>query len=162
MSTKARIKTFFGPTRQYAVAGASNNPSKFGFKVLLWYVSHGLSSIPINPREKEILGQPVVGSVRLVLNAVNEHQDVESYKLSKVDGVSISFLTPPNITVATLKEIATVSGYKDIVKGLWLQPGSYDEAVLDLVDQIGLEGVVIHQDECILVRGEEGMYSANL
>lgn len=159
---KSRIKTFFAANRQYVVVGASQNPSKFGFKILSWYVSHGLPVIPVNPKESEILGQAVVSSVTKILSAFSERKDIAHHKLSQADGLSFSFLTPPEITVATLDEIAAVSGHKDLVKGLWFQPGSYDQAVLDKAEEIGLENRTVHEDECILVRGEEGMYSANL
>ncbi|KAI5951934.1 hypothetical protein KGF54_005009 [Candida jiufengensis] len=162
MTMKSKIKTFFGANRQYAVAGASNNPSKFGYKILNWYIKHNLSAIPINPKEKEILNQPVVSNVQTILKAIENHKDLDTYKTSKVDGLSISFLTPPAITVATLKEIGEIEGYKSIIKGLWFQPGSYDQEVLDLAEKLGEFDKVIEEDECILVRGEEGLISANL
>lgn len=155
MSMKTKIRSFFSQSRQYAVAGASNNPSKFGFKILAWYISHDLPVTPVNPREKEILSREVSPSIPHI---------IEKFPTShaKSDGLSISFLTPPHVTVATLKEIADTPGYKDIIKGLWFQPGSYDQEVLDVSEQIGLIDLVIFEDECILVRGEEGLYSANL
>lgn len=162
MSMKTKIKLFFGPTRQYLVAGASNNPTKFGYKILNWYLAHDLNAIPINPREEVILDQKVVPSVTEVLQSLKNHQDLAGYKLSASDGVSISFLTPPKITVATLDEIAKVDGYRDLVKGLWFQPGSYNQDVVDKAELLGLYDIVVYEDECILVRGEEGMYSANL
>ncbi|ABN65076.2 predicted protein [Scheffersomyces stipitis CBS 6054] len=162
MSMKSKIRAFFGPTRQYAVAGASNNPTKFGFKILSWYVSHNLTAIPINPREQEILGQNVISNVTQILESIVAKSDLNGYKLSDVDGLSISFLTPPHITTTTLKQIADVEGYENIVKGLWFQPGSYDQEVLDTAEKIGLFSKVVYEDECILVRGEEGLHSANL
>lgn len=162
MSMKPKIKSFFGASRQYVVTGASNNPSKFGFKILLWYVSHGLSVVPINPKESEILGQQVIKSVPEVMKALGTKKDLSQYKLSEKDGLSISFLTPPHITIQTLKDIAEVPDYKSLIKGLWFQPGSYDQEALDTAEALGLIDRVVHQEECILVRGEEGMYSANL
>lgn len=162
MSMKPRIKAFFGANRHYVVSGASNNPGKFGFKILLWYVSHGLPVIPVNPKESEILAQPVVKSVTDVVQAAVSKKDINAYKLGDYDGISISFLTPPSVTATTLKEITMVKGFKDVIKGLWFQPGSYDEEVLKIAEKIGVFDQVVHEDECILVRGEEGLYSANL
>lgn len=162
MSMKSKIKSFFGANRQYVVVGASNNPSKFGFKILSWYVSHELPVIPVNPKEPEILGQTVVLSVTKVLEALSKKSDIDHHKLSSADGLSISFLTPPAITVSTLEELSQFPNYKELVKGLWFQPGSYDQQVLDKAEQIGLVERVVHEDECILVRGDEGLYSANL
>lgn len=162
MSIKTRIRSFFGVSRQYAVVGASQNPSKFGFKILSWYVSHGLPVVPINPKEKEILGQTVISNVTELLKDCAEKQKTDGHDFSEKDGLSISFLTPPAITTQTLEAISNYAGYILVIKGIWLQPGSYDQKVLDKVEEIGLEGVTIEEDECILVRGEEGMYSANL
>lgn len=162
MSMKAKIRSFFGSSRQYVVTGASSNPSKFGYKILLWYINHKLPVVPVNPKSAEILGQEASPSVIPLLEAVKEKKDLGSHKLSKADGLSISFLTPPSITVETLKQIQSVDGYADIIKGLWFQPGSYDAAVLEEAEASGLFDVVVFEDECILVRGEEGLYSANL
>lgn len=159
---KTKIKSFFSASRQYAVAGASNNPSKFGFKILLWYVSHDLPVIPINPNAKEILDKEVVPSITNVIKAFTSSSSKvgESHDISDKDGLSVSFLTPPHITTSTLKEIASVPDYKSVIKGLWFQPGSYDQTVLDTAEEIGLLDLVVYEDECILVRGEEGLYSA--
>lgn len=162
MSMKSKIKSFFDAGRQYAVVGASKNPSKFGFKILSWYVAHDLPVVPINPKEPEILGQSVVPSVTKLLQAISSKKDIAHHKLSHANGLSISFLTPPTITLATLEEIANFPDYKTLVKGLWFQPGSYDQPVLDKAQEIGLLDRAVHQDECILVRGEEGLYNANL
>lgn len=162
MSMKPRIRSFFGATRQYVVTGASNNPSKFGFKITLWYVTHDLPVIPVNPKEKEILGQEVIPSAETVLRLVIDGKDVGQHKLSQADGISISFLTPPSITISTLEQLASVDGYKNAIKGLWFQPGSYDREVIKMAEKIGLYDRVVYEDECILVRGDEGLYSANL
>ena len=162
MSMKSKIKSFFGKNRQYVVAGASNNPSKFGYKILNWYILHDLPVIPINPKEQEILGKEVVSNVSAIINAIEKHQDISNYKTSGVDGLSISFLTPPAVTVATLEEIGKIDGFDKVIKGLWFQPGSYDNEVLELAEKLGEFDKVVHEDECILVRGEEGMISANL
>ena len=162
MSMKSKIRSFFGSKRQYAVAGASNNPSKFGYKILNWYILHNLPVIPINPKEQEILGKEVSANVSQIITAIENHEDILSYRTSEVDGLSISFLTPPHVTAKTLQEISKVDGYDKVIKGLWFQPGSYDQEVFKLAEKIGEFDKVVHEDECILVRGEEGLVSANL
>lgn len=162
MTVKNRIRNFFGASRQYAVVGASKNPSKFGFKILSWYVSHSLPVVPVNPKETVLLGETVVPNVTELLKSVEKKHVIEGHDFSHKDGLSISFLTPPAITTQTLEAISAFQGYKQAIKGIWLQPGSYDQQVLNKVQEIGLADVTIEEDECILVRGEEGMYSANL
>lgn len=158
MSMKTRINRFFGSSRQYVVVGASTNPSKFGFKILLWYVSRDLPVIPVNPKEKEILGQPVASTIVEVLETLKN----QGQGSNKKDGISISFLTPPSITTKTVEEISKTPGFENLVKGIWFQPGSYDQNALDMAVKTGLGDKTIHEDECILVRGDEGMYNANL
>lgn len=157
-----QIKTFFGPKRKYVVVGATKNTSKFGYKILNWYLNHNLQVVPINPREEEILGQGVVSNLKQLLVALSEGKSISGHNLAIADGLSISFLTPPQITHQTLDEISSIANYKSLVKGLWFQPGSYDQAVLDKVTEIGLLERTVHEDECILVRGELGLYSSNL
>lgn len=159
---KPKIKAFFGANRQYAVSGASNDPGKFGFKITLWYVNHQLPVIPVNPKANEILGQEVIKSIPTIVEALKSKKDIGQHKLSEAEDLSISFLTPPQITSTTLMELSTIEGFKDVVKGLWFQPGSYDKNVIEIAEKIGMIERVIYQDECILVRGEEGLYSANL
>lgn len=161
-SMLASIKSFFGSQREYAVLGATRNSSKFGFKILNWYVNHDLPVVPINPKEEEILGQKVVPSIIPVLVAISEKKDIPPHALSGVDGLSISFLTPPRITLSTLDEIGSLPDYRNLVRGVWFQPGSYDQPVLDKVAELGLSDRAVHADECILVRGESGLYSSNL
>ena len=76
--------------------------------------------------------------------------------------MSISFLTPPKITRATVQDIGKIDGYKDVIKGLWFQPGSYDQEVLDAAQDLGVFEKVIHEGNCILVSGENGMRAAGL
>lgn len=159
---KTHIKHFFAPTRYYAVVGASNNPAKFGYKILAWYVGHGLPVVPINPRESELLGQEVVPSAAQVVEGAAQKQRLGQHDLAAADGVSFLFLTPPHVTRDTLLAMAAVSGSSTAVKALWFQPGSYDQDVLDTVGLLGWTDRAVHEDECILVRGEEGMHSANL
>jgi predicted CoA-binding protein len=156
------IKAFFGANRQYVVTGASNNVHKFGYKILKWYVDHKLPVIPVNPKEHEILGQTVVHDITHILQALANHTALDHHDLTGKDGISISFLTPPKVTVATLQQIGATEGYESLIKGLWFQPGSYDQEVLDIATALGLFDKVVYEDECILKRGDEGLYNANL
>lgn len=150
MSMKPIIKHFFSPSRQYVVTGASNNPMKFGYKIFQWYLAHDLPVTPVNPKELEILGKQVLPNVKTILESTTPE-----------GGVSISFLTPPAVSVKTLREIEKNKNYKDLIQGLWFQPGSYDSEVLEVVEELGLLDRTVHEDECILIRGEEGLYAGN-
>lgn len=159
---KTRIRNFFGASRQYAVIGASKNPTKFGFKILSWYVSHNLPVVPVNPKERVILGTTVFANITELLKSIVNKKKTEGHDFSDKDGISLSFLTPPTITAETLEAISAFKDYQHVIRGIWFQPGSYDQQVLDKAKDIGLGEFIIEEDECILVRGEEGMNSAYL
>lgn len=139
------IGPFFSSARKYIVVGASNNPQKFGYKVLDWYVSHNLPVTPINPKEPEILAIKTYPSIFEALD------EIESS-----DGFSISFITPPKITEAIVEKLGKYSS----VKGLWFQPGSFNDAVLENAKKIDADIVI--DDDCILVSGDQGLAQAKL
>jgi uncharacterized protein len=93
----------------YAVVGASNNPEKYGYKVLKSLSESGYRVIPINPREKEILGLKVYKSISEM-----EFIDV------------VIFVVPPNVTLEILPDCVK----KKITK-VWLQPGSESNEIFD-------------------------------
>ena len=116
--------------------GASADPKKFGNKILKWYINHSLPVHPINPTASTIESLNVVKSVA---------------HLETPEMTSLSFLTPPQVTLNTLKE-ASKAG----IKRVWLQPGSFDDAVMDEVEGLGFE-TVIAGGRCILMEGEKGL-----
>lgn len=100
----SNLNTFFNKNFTYAIVGASNNPEKYGYKILKTLLDAGITAIPINPKETQILGQKVYSSIQ----EIPEEVDV------------IDFVTPPHITLRTLEEL------EDIHK-VWFQPGSFNE-----------------------------------
>ncbi|KAH3679812.1 hypothetical protein WICPIJ_008499 [Wickerhamomyces pijperi] len=145
---------FFSKTRQYLVVGASSNPIKFGFRVLHWYCRHSLPVIPINPSSREIHDIQTSDNVhdawnRIVKSGVN------------YDGLSISFITPPNVTRDVLQSIKNDdTQLSEKIKGVWFQPGSYDSKVLQLAQELGIGSVLAYGD-CILVEGESLLREAS-
>lgn len=138
------FKGFFSPERVYAVVGASTNPSKFGYKVLKWYLNHELPVIPINPRSPEILSVPTCKDIIEAINKLDQYPGN--------DGLSLSFITPPHVSLEVLDLIQKENVSKKI-KNVWYQPGSYDDEVIDKSKELGFEPV-IENDECILVSGD--------
>jgi predicted CoA-binding protein len=138
------FKAFFSPERIYAVVGASSNQSKFGYKVLNWYLNHGLPVIPINPTSTEILNIPTSKSV---IDAIN---DLDA-KYPGNDGLSLSFITPPHVSLEVLNDIER-NGLQGVIKGVWYQPGAYDDDVVEKSKSLGFDPV-IENDDCILVSG---------
>ncbi|KAF5625394.1 hypothetical protein F52700_9113 [Fusarium sp. NRRL 52700] len=153
MATEATVRKFFASSA-YAVAGASSNPAKFGHRglvVFAWYLHHDLPVTPINPGSETI-------------NALNkDHPTVPSVTaLSNPTQTSLSVITPPAATLKVLQE-AKEKG----IPSVWLQPGSFDDAVLKFANAPGaFEAVVAgdggrgHEGWCILVDGERGLKAA--
>lgn len=93
----------------YAIVGASNNPEKYGYKVLKELNDNGYKAIPVNPKEKKILG----------LKAFKSISEVESIDM-------VVFIVPPKVTMDVLQECLA----KGINK-VWLQPESESKEAFD-------------------------------
>lgn len=126
---------FFRPGQSYVVGGASPNPSKFGYKVLKWYVDRNLPVVALNPRKESILGLQSVETIKEVL--------------ASADGeIGLSLVTPPAVSKDIIRTISADGSNK--VKSIWFQPGTYDREVLDLAR----EAVPNIIEDCILVNGD--------
>jgi len=122
-----RIELFLDG-QPHAVVGASTDRSKYGNKVLRAYLSTGRPVVPINPTAKLVEGLQAFGALDDVPTAIH----------------GISVVTPPAVTEHIVKA-AIDRG----IKHIWLQPGSFTEAVVATArtHQINL----IAGDACILV-----------
>ncbi|PWN54293.1 NAD(P)-binding protein [Violaceomyces palustris] len=136
MVSKA-LSEFFSSSR-YAVVGASNDPSKFGNKVLKWYSSRSLQVTPINPKDDSIEGIKTVNSVE---------------NLEEPTQTSISIVTPPKITLQVVKKSILELG----VPFVWLQPGAEDKDLVEWLDSQDEQtrSKVIYGGPCILVSGDQ-------
>jgi predicted CoA-binding protein len=139
MSTVTPARTWQGPsaperlallrrTRSIAIVGASNNPARASYFVTTYL----LSSTPydvylVNPRETEILGQPVYPSLD-ALPVVPDLVDV----FRRHDDL-------PTVLDETLAVGA---------KALWLQLGSWHEEVAERGEAAGLTVVM---DRCVKI-----------
>src|SRR5262245_47175214 len=97
-----KIRAFLddGP---WAVAGASNDRSKYGNKVLRCYLQHErLPVYPLNPSAREIEGVPAYRDLAAVPETVR----------------SLSIITPPPVTERIVREAAEHG-----VQHVWMQPG---------------------------------------
>lgn len=147
------IKSFFSPTRVYAVVGATPNEQKFGFKVFNWYLARDLPVIPIHPSATHVLHVPTSQDIALALSRADE-------EFPNNDGISISFITPPRVTEGVLSELEA-KHLTDKVKGVWYQPGAYDDEVISVSEKLGL-GPIIQDGHCILVNGDANLVKSNL
>jgi hypothetical protein len=123
--------------------------------VFVWYLTHSLPVTPINPRVSSV---SVRNKAYTTLGSPSQ--------LPSPKETSLSVITPPKATLQVLKE-AKEAG----IPAVWLQPGTYDKAVLDFAKVWeGEGGVVIGGIEggtggdegwCVLVDGEVGLQEAD-
>ncbi|KAK4188729.1 CoA binding domain-containing protein [Podospora australis] len=144
-ATDPTLRSFF-QSPKYAVVGASTNPDKYGFKVFRWYINHDLPVTPINPGNKPI---PVDGKEYPVVTSLKEVPSPQE--------TSVSFITPPKVTLASLKE-AKELGFPSV----FLQPGTFDDEVLEFAREnfkavVAGEGGWGSEGWCVLVDGERGL-----
>ena len=90
----------------FAVAGASQDRSKYGNKVFRALIASGRTVYPLNPTATEVEGDPVFASIA-ELPVVPE---------------SLSIVTPPHVTRLVIQQ-AIAAG----VKNVWMQPGAEDD-----------------------------------
>ncbi|KAJ3557393.1 hypothetical protein NM688_g1492 [Phlebia brevispora] len=134
MPGSVEVKKLFLSSPKYAVVGASKDQSKFGTKVLKWYLARNKDVTPIHPKEDELEG------VRTIRQLSDLPTPTET---------SVSIITPPKVTLGILEQAKALS-----VPALWLQPGAEDEAVIKYINDNGLGGKVIYGGPCILVEGD--------
>jgi uncharacterized protein len=127
MNGKEKIQQFL-KSPAFAVVGASDDTSKFGHKVYMCYLRNGMKAHPVNPRVKEISGNPVYATL--------------SELPEKVEAISV--ITPPPVTEKVVDD-AIAAG----VKHIWMQPGAESPAAVDKAEKAGIS--VIHGGPCILI-----------
>ncbi|PKY01425.1 NAD(P)-binding protein [Aspergillus campestris IBT 28561] len=144
------VKRFFSSPR-FAVAGASNDPNKFGYKLLAWYHEHSLPVTPLNPRAAQI-----------DLPSRSYETVASPSKLPSPTQTSLSVVTPPAVTLALLQEAHAVG-----IPAVWLQPGTFNDAVIQYAREnfaavVAGDGGRGFEGWCVLVDGEEGLAAAGV
>ena len=140
---EAAAKRFFS-SPHFAVAGASQDPAKFGYKLLAWYAARSLPVTPVTPSRSSIdVSSTAYTTVATPLN------------LDSPSNTSLSIVTPPAVTRKVLKD-AKEAG----VAAVWLQPGSFDEEGMNFAKR-EFEGAAIGgmdgrggEGWCVLVDGD--------
>ena len=110
-----------------ALVGASNDPTKYGNKILLDLVSKGYNVAPINSKEDTIAG-------------------IKSYKsiLDLIESPSIiNFVVPPSIGFQVTKELV-----ENKFDNFWYQPGAESEKISYFLNENNKNFI---DDKCIMV-----------
>ncbi len=115
--------------KSIAIVGASNNPEKYGNKVIAAISKITNKIYPVNPKENEILGKKVFANV----NDIKAKLDI------------VVFVIPPAVTLGVLESV------KNKKVHFWFQPGSFDDSVISYCKRNGLS---FTNDLCIIVESE--------
>jgi len=121
------LETLKNKNNLIALVGASNDPKKYGNKILLDLVSKGYNVAPINSKEDTIAG-------------------IKSYKnildLKEPPSI-INFVVPPSIGLQITKELV-----KNNLDNYWYQPGAESEEISSFLKTNKKNFI---DDKCIMV-----------
>jgi len=120
------IKEFMGQ-KKFAVVGATDNPQKYGNRIVKNLKNRGYEVYPVNPKLKELEGLACYANLK----------DIPV----KVDVVD--FVVPPEVTEEILKQCKELG-----LNRIWLQPGSESEAAIDYCHENDLK--VVHS-VCVMM-----------
>ncbi|KAI0301041.1 NAD-P-binding protein [Multifurca ochricompacta] len=132
--TVTEIQKYFLSSPHFAVVGASKDQSKYGTKILQWYLARKLPVTPVHPVRERARGVPTVPNLT---------------DLTAPAETSVSIITNAKVTLGLLKQAKELN-----IPALWLQPGAEDEAVKNYIRANGLEDKVLFGGPCILVEGD--------
>ena len=121
------IESLKDKNKAIALVGASNDPSKYGNKILLNLKSKGFNVIPVNTKEAEIDGSPVFKSV----SDIKECPSI------------INFVVPPNVGIVITKDLVE-KGYDNF----WYQPGAESDEISNYLKENNKSYI---DDQCIMV-----------
>ena len=113
---------------RFAVAGASNNPRKFGNAIFQAYQEAGFKAYPINPNTDQIEGHKSFPNIEVL----SRYHDIDS----------LSVVTPPEITKQVVKEALDAG-----VKNIWMQPGAEHPEAIKMAQDAGANVIFRH---CVL------------
>lgn len=112
--------------KTWAVVGANTDPQKYGNMIYRKLKSKGYKVYAVNPVYKEIDGDKCYRN----LSALPEKPDV------------VNLVVTPKRSLLYAIEAKALG-----INNLWFQPGTYDEIVLNKVDELELSAV----QACVLV-----------
>lgn len=109
--------------------GASNNPEKFGNKIMKNLISKWHTVIPVNPKEKFI---------EWVKTHINIWFIKGNYDI-------VNFVVTPDVTLQILQK------YKDKLKDkkIWCQPGASNDEVKKFLEENNFKDYIT--DSCIMI-----------
>lgn len=126
MSGNTEIKKSMLEKKIWAVIGANNDPDKFGNIIFKRLKSEGYTVYPVNPMYDNVEGDKCYPD----LASLPEKPEV------------LDMVVSPKRGKAFIEEAARLG-----IKNIWLQPGTYDQELLKLIEEKQLVGL----QACVLV-----------
>ncbi|MCW2985890.1 MAG: CoA-binding protein [Conexibacter sp.] len=121
------VRTMLTTTRTWAVVGCSPDPARDSNRIAAMLQHRGFTIVPVNPAEREILGEPCYPSVAAIPPDVAVDV-VDIFRRSDAAGEHVD------------EAIA-----RDGVKGVWMQLGVIDRAAAERATRAGL---LVAMDRC--------------
>lgn len=112
--------------KNWAVVGASENKGKYGCKIFKKLKKLGYNVIPVNPNYAVVLGEKCYPN----LMSLPQKPDVVNLVVSPKHGMKI------------IQEASELG-----IKYVWLQPGTFNNELLELAKEKGVETI----QACVLV-----------
>lgn len=109
----------------WAVAGANEDPAKYGNKIFRKLLSAGYTVYPVNPMYESVEGRPC-------------YKDLSS--LPEKPGV-VNMVVSPKRGRPILEEAARLG-----IENIWFQPGTHDDELLEFAAEKGLNTI----QSCVL------------
>jgi uncharacterized protein len=117
------LRALLGDVQTIAVVGLSSRPGRPSFEVATYLADHGYRIVPVNPNEREVLGQPAYASLLDIPRDV----DVEV-----VDVFRRASATPE-----VARQAVAIGA-----KVLWLQEGIVSEEAATIASAGGLDVIM--------------------
>ena len=121
------IESLKNKSNSIALIGSSNDPRKYGNKILLDLTKKGYTVYPVNKKEKEIEGLKAYNNIGML-------EDIPSI---------INFVIPPDEGLVVTRDLVE-KGYDNF----WYQPGAESDEISEFL-KINKKNYI--DDKCIMV-----------
>ena len=121
------IESLKNKSNSIALIGSSNDPRKYGNKILLDLTKKGYTVYPVNKKEKEIEGLKTYKSIEMI-------EEIPSI---------INFVIPPDEGLVVTRDLVE-KGYDNF----WYQPGAESDEISEFL-KINKKNYI--DDKCIMV-----------
>jgi len=102
----------------WAVVGVTNNKDRFGYKIFKKLIEHEYETYGVNPKYEEIEGEKIYPNLKSIPKSIEV----------------VDVVVPPKATIELLDEIKELG-----IEYVWFQPGTYDKAVMEKAEALGLK-----------------------